>query len=129
MEMGESNCFKKVCRSALQPKICFMVSGFRMDVLFQYLWSICSNLWVAWNGRFIAKPVCSRGGTMVVKNLNFRFIESLKSALSRTFRSPKLSLGSWIFCCLCENFPEYPPGIHSANFNNSLPYSAAVFLI
>ena len=45
---------------------------------------------------------------MLSKSLDFRFFESLKSALSRTFCSPKLSLESWILHSLCENFPEYP---------------------
>ena len=48
---------------------------------------------------------------MVVKMLDFRLFESLKSALSRTSNSPKLSPGSWILHCFCENFPEYPPDI------------------
>ena len=73
--------------------------------------SIRSNLQVALNGRFIINSVYSRDGAMVVKFLDFRLLESLKSALSRTFCSPKLSLESWILHCLCENFPEYPPDI------------------
>ena len=80
--------------------------------------NIRSNLWVARNGRF-GVSVYSGGGTMVVKILDFRFFQSLKSGLSRTFCSPKSSLGSWILYCLCENFPEYPSDIHNTNSNNS----------
>ena len=55
---------------------------------------IPSNLKVAQNSRFVINPVYSGGGTMVVKIFDFRLFESLKSALPRTFSSPKLSLGS-----------------------------------
>ena len=48
---------------------------------------------------------------MVSKILDFRFFESLKNALSRTFYSLKLSLESWISHCLRQNVPEYPPCI------------------
>ena len=52
---------------------------------------------------------------MVVKILDFRFFESLKSGLPKTFCFPKLFLGSWILHCLYENFPEYPPDIYNTN--------------
>ena len=48
---------------------------------------------------------------MVVKILDFRLFESLKSALSKPFCSPKLSFESWILHCLWKNVPEYPPEI------------------
>ena len=54
--------------------------------------SIRSNLRVARNGRFVINPIYSGGGTMAVKILDFRLLESLKSALFRTFCSLKLSL-------------------------------------
>ena len=56
-------------------------------------------------------PVHPGGGSMVSKILDFRFFESLKNALSRTFYSLKLSLESWISHCLRQNVPEYPPCI------------------
>ena len=55
---------------------------------------ICSNLTVAQNRRFVINPIYSRGDTIVVKILDFRLFESLKKTLSRTFNSPKLSVGS-----------------------------------
>ena len=69
------------------------------------------NLQVAQNERFIIYPAYPRGGTMVVKILDFKLFQSLKNGLFRTFCSPKLSLGSWILHCFCKNFPEYPPNI------------------
>ena len=72
---------------------------------------IHSSLRVAQNRMFVINPVYSGAGTMVVKILDFRLFESLKSALSRTFCFPQLSLESWMLHWLCENFPEYPPDI------------------
>ena len=72
--------------------------------------NIRSNLWVSQNGRIVINLVYLGGGTMVAKIFDFRFFESLKNAISRTFCSPKLSLESWILHSLCENFPEHPPG-------------------
>ena len=42
------------------------------------------------------------------KSLDFRSSERPENAHSSTFRSPKLSLESWILHCLRENFSEYP---------------------
>ena len=42
---------------------------------------IRSNLKVAQNRRFVINPVYSKGGTMVVKILDFRPFETLKTAL------------------------------------------------
>ena len=74
-------------------------------------WHMRSNFRLSHNGRFVINPVYPVGCTMVAKILNFKLFESLKNALSRTFCSAKLSLGSWISHFLCENFPEYPPDI------------------
>ena len=71
---------------------------------------IRSNFQVARKGRFVTKPKYLGDGTMVPtrgKILDFRFPESPKNELSRTFCSPKSSLQSWIFHCLFENFREY----------------------
>ena len=76
-----------------------------------YVLTSVSNLWIAQNGRFVINPVYAAGGTVVAKTLDFRLFENLKNALSKTFCSPKLFLGSWILLCLHENFPEYQPGI------------------
>ena len=72
---------------------------------------IRSNLWVGQYGRFVINPVYLAGGAIVAKLLDFRLFEDVKNTLSRTFCSPKLSLGSWILRCLCDNFPKYPPDI------------------
>ena len=71
--------------------------------------TIRSNLPIAENGRIVINPVYPGGGIMLVKILDFRLFESLSSAFSRIFCSPKLSLGNWILHCLCKNFLEYPP--------------------
>ena len=42
----------------------------------------------------ICSPVYHGGGTIGAKIFEFRLFDSLKNALSRTFRSPKLSLES-----------------------------------
>ena len=42
------------------------------------------------------------------KSLDFRSSERPENAHSSTFRSPKLSLESWILHCLRENLSEYP---------------------
>ena len=72
---------------------------------------IPSNLWEAQNGRFIMKPVYSGGGNMVSvggKILDFRLSRKPKKCtLQGTFRTPKLSLESWILQCFRENFAEY----------------------
>ena len=68
---------------------------------------IRSNLGVGQYGRFVINPVYLAGGAIVAKLLDFRLFEDLKNALSTTFCSPKLSLGSWILHC----FPKYPPDI------------------
>ena len=73
--------------------------------------TIRSNLQVAQNGTIVINPVYPRGGTMLVKILNFRLFESLKGAFSKIFCPPKFSLGSRILHCLCKNFLEYPPDI------------------
>ena len=46
---------------------------------------------------------------MVAKILDFRLFEHLKNTLFMTFFSSKLSLESWIFYFLHDNFPEFPP--------------------
>ena len=48
---------------------------------------------------------------MVAKILDFRLSESLKNALCKTFYSSKLSPESYMFHCLSQNFPEYPPDV------------------
>ena len=55
---------------------------------------IRSNLRVGQPGRFVKNSVYPGKDTMVVKILDFRLFESLTRKLSRTFCSPKLSIGS-----------------------------------
>ena len=55
---------------------------------------IRSNLRVGQPGRFVINSVYPGKGTMVVKILDFRLFEKLTRKLSRTFCSPKLSIGS-----------------------------------
>lgn len=54
--------------------------------------SICSNLCIARNGRFVMKPLFLVGGTMVStegKILDFRFSENSKNELSRNLKHSK----------------------------------------
>ena len=53
-----------------------------------YFIVICSNLWVAQNGRFVTNSVYSGGGTMVAKILDFRLPESLKLRSKSRFALP-----------------------------------------
>ena len=48
---------------------------------------------------------------MLAKILDFRPFESLKSAFTGIFCTPKFSLGSLILYYLSKNFLEYPPDI------------------
>ena len=75
------------------------------------LWIIRSNFRVAQNGRSVIKSRYPWGGTMVAKILDFRLFEHLKNTLFRTFSSSKLSIESWIFYFLHDNFPEFPPDV------------------
>ena len=80
--------------------------------------SLCSNLPVARNRRFVINPVYSGAGTMIVKSLDFRLFESLKSALSRTFCSPKLFVKKWILHLPLQELSWIIPTSHNnANFN------------
>ena len=111
--------FKRWCRSE------HFLMNFAKKIIKTYTFfteCIRSNLQVAQNGRFVINPVHPGGGTMDSKLWYFRLFKSLKNARSRTFQSPKLSLGSWISHFICENFPEYPPDI-------IIPASIIVYLI